>query len=324
MNLRSLEYYLAVVEEMSFSRAAERLFLTQQALSSHIKRLEEEYGAEFFRRKPVLSLTKEGEEMRYWAMRILTAEKNLKANLYDIGTNCRGHLRVGIARLRADRIMPEILVRYREIYPNVSFELVDGATAFFQECLEENKVDMYLGVNVKAGQNEADVRLVDEAVWWCANRSFLRRFTGEDEEALNRFLSGEPDLRTLPDLPLLVTGRSNRIRPQLDRYYYEAGVRPVVYLESDSQPLLIDLAKKGMGIAVISPIALYNSWREINDPAADLCAFPLSRSLPDNVISLVYRKGDPLPQYAKDFIRIVKEIFGSYGRLLDMEERPFI
>ena len=86
MNLRSLEYFLVVTEEMSFTRAAERLFLTQQALSSHIKRLEEEYDAVLFHRKPTLTLTQEGEELKYWAEQILSAEKNLRANLHDIGT----------------------------------------------------------------------------------------------------------------------------------------------------------------------------------------------------------------------------------------------
>ena len=135
MNLRSLEYFLVVAEEMNFTKAAERLFLSQQALSSHIKRLETEYDAVLFHRKPVLGLTQKGYELRYWAERILNAEKNLRANLYDIGTNCRGRLRVGIARLRAFRMMPEIMDRYRSLYPNVAFEVVDGDTEFFQEQL---------------------------------------------------------------------------------------------------------------------------------------------------------------------------------------------
>ena len=320
MNLRSLEYFLVVTEEMSFSRAAERLFLTQQALSSHIKRLEAEYDAVLFHRKPVLALTQKGEELKYWAEQILSAEKNLRANLYDIGTNCRGRLRVGVARLRAFRMMPEIMVRYRSLYPNVAFEIVDGATAFFNDQLQHNKLDMYIGVNVETGSNEEEIRLVSEATWGCASRSLLRQYF-PDDDALDAFLANEPDIRTVPGLPLLVTLSSNRIRRQLDKYFYEGGARPNIYFESNSQHLLCILAERGMGLAVVSPVMLYENWQAIYDKTSDLCAFPICGDLPENVISLVYRKDDPLPQYARDFIRVVREVFAAYGRLLTFEEQ---
>ena len=318
MNLRSLEYFLVVTEEMNFTRAAERLFLTQQALSSHIKRLEEEYDAVLFHRKPTLALTQKGEELKYWAEQILSAEKNLRANLYDIGTNCRGRIRIGVARLRAFRMMPEIMERYRLLYPNVAIEVVDGATAFFSEQLENNKLDMYIGVNAETGMNEVDVPLVREAIWCYASRTLLGEHFAGDEAELNAYLAGDPDIRTLPALPLLVTQSSNRIRRQLDKYFYEGGIRPNIYFESNSQHLLCILAEKGMGLAVVSPVILYTNWEAI-DKNPDLVAFPLCRELPENVLSLVYRKDDPMPQYAKDFVRVVREVFTVYGRLLDLE-----
>ena len=318
MNLRSLEYFLVVTEEMNFTRAAERLFLTQQALSSHIKRLEEEYDAVLFHRKPVLSLTQKGEELKYWAQQILSAEKNLRANLYDIGTNCRGKIRVGVARLRAFRMMPEIMDRYRLLYPNVAIELVDGATDFFRDQLQNNKLDMYIGVNVETGMNEVEVELVSEAVWCYASRALLAQHFAGDEAELNAYLAGEPDIRTLPALPLLVTQPTNRFRRQLDKYFYEGGVRPNIYFESNSQHLLCILAEKRMGLAVVSPVILYTNWEAI-DKNPDLVAFPLCRELPENVISLVYRRDDPMSQYARDFIRVVREVFTVYGRLLELE-----
>lgn len=320
MNLRSLEYFLVVTEEMSFSRAAERLFLTQQALSSHIKRLETEYDAILFHRKPVLALTQKGEELKYWAEQILSAEKNLRANLYDIGINCRGRIRVGFSRLRAFRMMPEIMDRYRRMYPNVAIDVVDGATAFFGDQLQNNKLDMYIGVNVETGLNEVNVELVSEAIWCYASRRLLLQHYAGDEASLDEFLANGPDIRALPALPLLVTQPSNRIRRQLDKYYYDRGERPNIYFESNSQHLLCILAEKGMGLAVISPVILHTNW-EIIDRSPDLAAFPLCRDLPENVLSLVYRKDDPMPQYARDFTRVVREVFTAYGRLLDFEEQ---
>ena len=321
MNIRSLEYYLAVTEEMSFSRAAERLFITQQALSSHIKRLETEYDAVLFHRKPVLSLTPKGEELRYWAERILSAEKNLRANLYDISTNCRGHIRIGVARLRANRMMPEIMTRYNHIYPNVSIEIADGNTDIYRDLLQVNKLDMYIGSNVETGANEESLHLVSEAIWGCATPGLLKQHLSESGRTLESFLSGEPDIRTLPKLPLLVHQSANRSRRDLDKYYYDAGVRPNIYFECNSQPLLFDLARRGMGFAFLSPIVLYSSWKESNGQLPDLCAFPLSKTLTRRNLSLVYRTDEPMPQYGWDFIRTVQEVFASYGHMLDLEEQ---
>ena len=84
MNLKSIEYFLTTVEEMNVTRAAERLFISQQALSSHLKRLEEEYGVRLFERKPSLRLTLEGEQMVFYGKHIVQAEANLRAAFSDI------------------------------------------------------------------------------------------------------------------------------------------------------------------------------------------------------------------------------------------------
>ena len=323
MNLRSLEYFLVVAEELNFSKAAERLYLTQQALSSHIKRLETEFDAELFHRKPAVSLTQKGEELRYWAKQILAAEKTLRANLHDISTNVKGRIRLGIARLRANAIMPYILEQYRKRYPHVAFDLIDGNTDFLRDQLQNNKIDMYIGVNVETGMNEVDLGLVDEAIWGCVAHDLLQEHLERDCRDLDGFLANSPDIRTIPDLPLLVTRPGNRFRRQLDNFFYDAGTRPNIYLESNSQSLLYDLAKRRMGLAVLSPIILYSLWKENAEQFNDMCAFRLSRELSENAISLVYRRDDPMPQYARDFIKAVQEVFDAYGEILQKEDHAY-
>lgn len=310
MNLRSLEYFLVVTEEMSFTRAAERLFITQQALSSHIQRLEAEYDAELFHRKPVLALTQKGEELRYWARQILSAEKMLRANLHDISENCRGRIRIGLPRLRADAIMPEVMERYRRKYPNVTIELVDAFTDTLQDLLQENKIDMYVGGTAETGMNEVQVPLVEEDIWGCASQSFFRdQFP--DEGTMVRFLKESRDIRTLKGMPLLLTLPSNRIRRQVDKYYLDAGIRPYIYFETNSQPLLYELARRKMGFAVVAPMALYQRQPDSDD----MIAFPIGHPLQRKAM-LVYRRDDPMPQFARDFITVIQEVSRLYAKSL--------
>ena len=94
MNLKSIEYFLITVEEMNVTRAAERLFISQQALSSHIKRLEDEYRVQLFERRPTFHLTPEGEQMVFYGRQILEAEAKMQAAFSDISKNCRATLDV--------------------------------------------------------------------------------------------------------------------------------------------------------------------------------------------------------------------------------------
>ena len=87
MNFQNLEYFLVVAEEMNVTRAAERLHLSQQALSGHIIRLEEEVGCPLFDRKPTLALTYAGECFRNQALQMLNLKYQSESMMRDIRAN---------------------------------------------------------------------------------------------------------------------------------------------------------------------------------------------------------------------------------------------
>jgi len=77
MNLKTCQYFVALAEEMNFTKASESLHITQQSLSGSIKRLEEEYGVELFQRKPYLKLTPAGETMLFYSKQMLRNESQM-------------------------------------------------------------------------------------------------------------------------------------------------------------------------------------------------------------------------------------------------------
>lgn len=179
MNLRSIEYFLLTAEEMNFTRAAERLYISQQALSSHIKRLEDEYGVRLFERKPALHLTLEGEQMAFYGKQILDSEKKMRAAFSDISVNCRAALKVGISRLRSNVFFTDIWKYYHPSHPNISIELIDGNSAYLDELLQAGKLDLYLGVNIPVNSNQHRIELAREAMYCCFTRSLLAQYYPE-------------------------------------------------------------------------------------------------------------------------------------------------
>ena len=135
MNLRSLEYFLVAADELNFTRAADQLFITQQALSSHIKRLETEYSVRLFERRPALHLTLEGEQMVFYARHILDAEAKMRTAFSDINQNCRGSLKIGASRLRSSVFLPQLWSYYHPGHPNIAIEVIDGNSAKLEDLL---------------------------------------------------------------------------------------------------------------------------------------------------------------------------------------------
>ena len=102
MKRMQLEYFVRIVEEKSFTKAAEKLFISQPALSKSIRALEAELGVTLFKRDPrELSLTSEGENVYCYAVDILNYWQSRTAELFSLLEQVKGSLRFGHRRLGA-------------------------------------------------------------------------------------------------------------------------------------------------------------------------------------------------------------------------------
>ena len=111
------EIFLYVAEELSISKAAKRAFVSQQCVSDHIKRLEEDYGILLFNRKPHFSLTEAGKILYESVLEIQKIEEDIKTKFARLKNNKK--LIVGMNATRISLILPELLPIYNENVLNV-------------------------------------------------------------------------------------------------------------------------------------------------------------------------------------------------------------
>lgn len=322
MNLRSIEYFLTVAEELNVTRAAERLVISQQALSGHIKRLEEEYNVELFYRKPVFRLTPAGQQMVFFGKQILQSESSLRAALSDITENARATLRLGISRLRSDTFFPPILKRFAPSHPNISIELLDGNSQRLEELLQSGKIDLYIGLDAPEAPNQHRIRLAEERLQCCFTEGLLKKYFPDDWQALLQSFSDGADLLKLMDLPLISLRQGNRLRTNLDQFlsHYTS---PNYVLECEQQSLIYRFARDGMGVGLVSPVALYAHAGDVPVPDSHgpgakkekepFYSFPVKNNLPPYVTWLVYRSDAAVPGFLQDFIRDTQAVFRQYA-----------
>ena len=172
MNFSSMDYFITVARERSFSRAAERLHITQQTLSAHIAGLEKELGTKLLVRSIPLELTYAGEVFLGYAVDLQRKLGSMEREFQDLTGNQRGLLRIGVATIRGRIVMPSILTRFRARYPKIAIRLVEDENGKLLEYLENREIDLAValfpqvvpGVELVDFYQEEVVLLVPQAI----------------------------------------------------------------------------------------------------------------------------------------------------------------
>jgi LysR family hydrogen peroxide-inducible transcriptional activator len=143
MDLTQLEYLIAIADEGAFSRAADRLGVTQPSLSQQIKRLEEELGAPLFDRlsRGVVP-TQTGEKMIHHARRVLAEVAEAGRSVRDAGGKIAGPLAIGGIPTIAPFLLPKVLPGFITKYPGVELELIEDVTDRLVDLLVRGKIDV--------------------------------------------------------------------------------------------------------------------------------------------------------------------------------------
>ena len=321
MSLLGMRYFLVAAEEMNFTNAARRLYITQQTLSSHIQRLEQEYQVTLFKRKPRLALTPEGEQMVKYATRIIRLERVMTAEFADLDQAAKGVLSLGISRMRARQFFHEIWHSYRSQYPNMEIYLNEASTAILERLVATHKVDMCIGLDILPTPSLRRISLLYEALYLTVPRVLFHEYYGErSEEMIRRFVQGIP-FEQIPDLPLLLLSPINRIRRIVDQQYdrLDKIVHPV--FESNDLELITRMCESGVGLTFLPATILFCA-PERNPFSDQLYYFPISELRLETVLG--YPADMDLPHYAQAFIRCCQNVFAQGHKKIKKESAAYL
>jgi DNA-binding transcriptional LysR family regulator len=145
MEMSQLEFLLKVVEEGSFSKAAQRVYRTQPAISIAIRRLEEEVGAALFdRTQKTPTLTEAGQIVYDYAQRIIALRDQARASVENLKKLEQGCVRIGSNESTSLYLLPEIILAFRERHPKVKVEIFRHVSDRLPREILDRKVDFAL------------------------------------------------------------------------------------------------------------------------------------------------------------------------------------
>lgn len=143
MDIRQLQYFVAVAEELHFGRAAERLGMAQPPLSRQIKQIEADLGALLFNRgRSAITLTQAGERLYERGAHLLAEFHDIQLEVRRIGEGAEGQLRIGFVGSATYGVLPGILKAFRATYPDVSLSLIPMNNAQLHRALVRRSIDI--------------------------------------------------------------------------------------------------------------------------------------------------------------------------------------
>lgn len=307
MHNRRLECFLITAEEMNFSRAAQRLYISQQALSDSIQKLEQEYNVLLFERKPRLRLTAAGEHMLFYARQVSDAEKDLENILADISNKTVGQIVIGISQLRARVLMPSIMRTYHALYPNVRFILKNANSIQMTHLLLNRDIDLYIGVGYSTLPSITYEELAKERQVCIFNKKIAEAYLSSEQiQSLKECRQHGISLRKfagMAEFPYVLPSAENRIRKNIDHFFYENKIHPNVLFESNSNNLIALLSRQGEAVGIISEIGVPDPWKD----ETDFFCLPITNEVLDSSTGFAYLSECKMPQFERDFVRIAKE-----------------
>jgi DNA-binding transcriptional LysR family regulator len=241
MELRQLEYLVAVAEEGNFTRAAERIHVAQPAVSAQIQRLERELGQPLLdRSRRAVRLTAAGEAALPYATAALAAVRDMSVAVDEVAHVVRGTVTLGtVTSHNVD--MPRLLAGFHADHPNVEITLGTDTSDNLIADVRSGEIDAAIA---SVGPDEVPDGLAIEVA---TDEAITAAVCRDDPLAKRKKIH----LADLQDRTLIALPVGAGIRHQFDRACAAAGVTPRIGFEASTPLALADLAERGLGVAIV-------------------------------------------------------------------------
>lgn len=310
INFLNLEYFLVAAEELNFTRAAKRLYISQQSLSNHISNLEKEFDVVLFNRTAPLTLTYAGQALQARARQLLDLKNETYREIADIKDFSTGQISIGVSHTRGRYLLPEILPVYQARFPGIRLHLVEGNSSELATDLLHGDIDLMIDLLPFSVENVETVPVCREEILLVVPDSILERTWPERSEEMKRRLSESADIRLLESCPFVLLKKGNRVRTIADEIFVDAQITPDIVLETENIETVIALSRKGMGITFYP--RMFMPLKELSSDSASpsgqhLNLFSLNYPRAHGTLGIGYHKNHYMSRATREFIRIVME-----------------
>jgi LysR family transcriptional regulator, hydrogen peroxide-inducible genes activator len=271
MEIHQLRYFVAVAEEGSFSRAAAKVRVAQPSLSQQIRKLEAEVGQPLFDRLPrSVVLTEAGRCLIDYARQILISIDDARRCVGELQGEIGGKLAVGAIPTIAPYVLPELVRKFQEHYPEVTLEIVEDVTEGMIRRIEAGELDVALAST-------------------CQQSPTLRRESLGNEPLLALVPEGHPlakkalvEMDDLKSQRFLLLHEMHCLSQQVHHLLEARHLRPEVALAGSQLGTIANMVAAGIGVSIVPRLM-------VDHQATPGCvSLPFAPPVPERELNLLY------------------------------------
>lgn len=294
MNSRQMQYAVELAKDRNVSQTAERLGITQPALSKHILALEKELGVKLFDRSTnPMRLTAAGEHFVREAQELLYREDQMLRSLEAYKSGESGRLVIGISPFRSLYMIPDVLRQVRQRYPDVEIVLQEPASDQLRREAAEGKYDFAV-VNLPVDETVLDVIPLEADTMVLAVPAAMTQGLPSPEKKL--------DLAACANLPFVTVGQPQEMRRLFDAACTGAQFRPQIVAQVSGLSTAWALCRAGVG-ATLLPLQFVRHTQGCEG----VVLYELDKTLQTRQPVIITRRGQYLSPYAAYAIQLLIE-----------------
>jgi DNA-binding transcriptional LysR family regulator len=295
IDVHQLRVFLAVAQNLGFTRAGDQLGMTQSAVSHQIANLEASLGCSLLVRQPrTVSLTDAGHVMAQHARRVLAAVDECQAAVRQAAKPNMGRLRIGASSSACQYLIPEALREFRECFPEYTLSITPGDTPLLTELLLEGSLDLAVVIKSERQRKLIHHELFTDELMMLVSPLHPWASTGRVERSQ---LAGQR---------MVLYSRGSTTFQLVERYFAKLRVPLHDWIELGEMGAIKELVKLGLGVSIM---ARWAAKSEIEERSLVILPLPGGRLRRNWAIATT--RGHKLSVAEQTFIGLCKDVAGN-------------
>ncbi len=328
-SITSLKCFAVAAEELNFTRAAKRLYITQQALSNHIAKLEQYFGIKLFDRGNPLTLTEAGRALQTHAQKILSSVDDYAREVQDIKDFHQGELTIGIPVTRGTIMLPPLLSDFHRMFSQIKLTLVEGTSSGnITDALYDGTADLCICYQPSNTRGLIVTPLYEESFVLVVPNQLLHQTYPQYEQDCAAHEAHF--LREFARLPFVAQSPDTKNGQTFQELCAAEEIEPNVVVVTQNLITELSLCLEGLGACVlpgtfIAPLQEQMGRRLFSlfsEKQIEQLSFFLLKGLPNKpMISVCRLKDKSISRAGREFIQLAQRMYGQPSLKPHLQEK---